>query len=159
MNEKQNNFSLPEDYFNTSAKSIVNKIEWQEEHKEFPNLLEHRNNTVFGIPENYFEENGNDLNTLLLKKEAKIVSLFSRRNLYAVAALMVIALGFWIYGSYVKTSVTTLEDCNTLACIDKKDLLKSNIELLDNDDLYDMANLEKLEQELNTNETDTEDFE
>src|SRR5690606_11434608 len=116
MIEEQNNFSLPEDYFDNASKSIFNKIEWQEEHKEYPNLLKHRSFEVFGVPENYFDGSERKLEMLTyekltslnrrnpfsvpanyfeenetrlftsLKKEAKIISLFSRRNLYAAAA-------------------------------------------------------------------------
>lgn len=192
MSEKQNNFGVPDGYFEKSSQSIFNKIEWQEEHKEYPKLLKYRNIGVFGVPENYFDQSEHKLEMLAyeklasfnkqnsfsvpenyfeenkthisaaLKQEAKVISLFSRRNMYAIAALLVLALGFWIYASYVKTSVNTLEDCNTLACIDKGDLLKSNTEMLDNDDLYDMADLSELEQRLNSTQQEdntNEDFE
>lgn len=159
---KQNHFNVPENYFQKSALSIFNKIEWQEEHQEFPNLLKHKNSTVFGLPENYFEENEARLNTLLEPK-TKVISLFSHKMWYAAAATLVIALGFWAYDSYFSPA-QKIEDCKTLACVDQNDLLKSNIDMLDYDDLYNMVDLSKLEQSLDStleedSDINNEDFE
>lgn len=55
FNEEPNNFGLPGDYFQRSAGSIMNKIEWMEEHKEFKRLSELKKETGFTIPENYFD--------------------------------------------------------------------------------------------------------
>lgn len=55
FNEYPNNFGLPGDYFQKSAASILNKIEWMEEHKEFKRLLEIKKETGFVVPENYFD--------------------------------------------------------------------------------------------------------
>lgn len=55
FNEEPNNFGLPGDYFQKSAASILNKIEWMEEHKEFKRLLEIKKETGFVVPENYFD--------------------------------------------------------------------------------------------------------
>jgi len=187
MSEKENNFKLPEDYFHTSSKSIFNKIKWQEEHKAFPSLLKYRNVEVFGLPENYFETSENKLEILaytkiasiqkqnsfslpgnyfeenkeclfsLLKRDAKIISMFSLKMWYTAAAVLLIAFGFWFYGIYFR--VPEPQDCNTLACIEKTDLLKTKtLESLDNEDLYDMVDLQKLEQNLNTTSTN-EDIE
>ncbi|MBL7931269.1 MAG: hypothetical protein JNL60_05190, partial [Bacteroidia bacterium] len=48
-------FHLPGDYFEKSAQSIVNKIEWEEEHKPYPQLLKWRNKHGFCLPDGYFK--------------------------------------------------------------------------------------------------------
>jgi hypothetical protein len=50
-----NNFGLPEDYFKKSAGSIMNKIEWLEEHKAYPNLTGLKKESGFVVPALYFE--------------------------------------------------------------------------------------------------------
>lgn len=50
------NFNLPQNYFNNSAQSIINKIECLEELKEFK-ILSTKVKTGFIFPQNYFERN------------------------------------------------------------------------------------------------------
>lgn len=218
LNDSQNNFGLPEDYFKKSAGNILNKIEWVEEHKQYaklselkketgfvvpetyfentesklellayPSLSKLDKNSGFIVPENYFEErevaelstvinDGDELShterlktirkqnpfsvnenyfeisaqkiTTALAKEAKVINLFGRKTMYsAVAAVMAIVLGLWIYNQYFKT--VEAQDCGTLACVDKNDLVKAkNFENIDNEELYQLVDTKKLEQNL-----------
>ncbi len=219
QNEQPNNFGLPDGYFDRSAASIVNKIEWVEEHKEFkhlsslkketgfsvpenyfdkleedlelmayPNLLSRKKDPGFSVPQNYFEEaEVNELGKVLLtaeneissldklnaikkensfsvdenyfsdsekriisalNNEAKVINLFKPKVMFsAVAAVLTLVLGLWIYNQYFKT--VTSKDCGSLACLDKKDLLKGkSLESLDNDELYELVNTKKLEEKL-----------
>lgn len=49
-------FDLPKDYFNDFSASVLNKIEWIKEHKEFPLLEKMKGKHGFVVPENYFEK-------------------------------------------------------------------------------------------------------
>ena len=55
LNDSPNDFGLPGGYFQRSAGSILNKIEWIEEHKEYPRLSELKKEPGFAVPQNYFE--------------------------------------------------------------------------------------------------------
>lgn len=55
-NNENLKFGLPKGYFQKSTSSILNKIEWIDEHKEFPNLIKVKNKTGFIVPENYFSK-------------------------------------------------------------------------------------------------------
>lgn len=230
-NNEQAKFGLPDGYFQKSASNIFNKIEWQEEHNQFPTLLGYKKksgfivpenyfskkeskfellefeklnslkkNNPFKVPENYFDEDVlklvtlsqvevsselNEYKTLAsLKKQnsfivpnnyfveneeklkgfitesstslsmtdkrqnkTKVISLFSPKMWYSVAALLVIAVGLWMYNSYYKT--TELKDCGTLACVDKIDLVKAkHLESIETEDLYKLVNTKKLEDNL-----------
>ncbi|MDX2174619.1 MAG: hypothetical protein SFY56_16055 [Bacteroidota bacterium] len=226
-NNEQTKFGLPEGYFQKSASSIFNKIEWQEEHKEFVNLLNHKNKTGFIIPENYFSKTESKLELLEFEKlgslgknnpfkvpenyfdedvlklvtlgevevdselneykilaslkkqncfavpenyfetvakrtvtlsgaevasnnsatKTKVINLFSPKMWYSVAALLVIAVGLWMYNSYYKTA--ELKDCGTLACVDKIDLVKAkHLENIETEELYKLVNTKKLEDNL-----------
>jgi hypothetical protein len=61
LNNEPNEFGLPGNYFERSAGSIINKIEWLDEHKEFPRLAELKNKQGFIVPANYFETCENKL--------------------------------------------------------------------------------------------------
>jgi len=234
FNNEQSKFGLPEGYFQKSTINIFNKIEWQEEHKNYVRLLLHKNNhdkyrDGFVVPENYFEEawisishtfknneenelkefvtlashkknnpfivpqnyfeeaevketakslifyeneliefyklsytkkqnsfivnesyfseNEEKLKSLLITKPIKVINLFNAKMWYSVAALLVIALGLWMYNSYYK--IAPIEDCGTLACIEKRDLVKAkHLENIENEELYKLVNTKKLEENL-----------
>lgn len=60
-NEQAGNFGLPEGYFQKSVGSIMNKIEWQEEHKVLPRLTQLKNENGFLVPEDYFSQKEQEL--------------------------------------------------------------------------------------------------
>ena len=67
FNSEPGNFGLPGGYFQKSATSIFNKIEWQEEHKDFPKLteLKHQNtNYGFNVPVEYFAKSAEHFENL-----------------------------------------------------------------------------------------------
>lgn len=215
-------FGLPDGYFRESARSIVDKIEWHDEHKDFsvllnvrrsdvfavpsdyflqnesvleltvyPVLNSIRDKTVFAVPENYFEgaeefelarvlKGDNDersgfemldaikresgftvppayfsrnetvLTDSLTRKQGRIVSLFPIKLRYAVAALLVIALGLWIYNLYFV--LDPAKDCGTIACLEKQDLVKSkSLESFDDEELYELVDPAALEKKLQDN--------
>ncbi len=56
LSREPGKFGMPEGYFQKSANSIVQKIEWLEEHKAYPNLSALKKQSGFVIPNNYFNE-------------------------------------------------------------------------------------------------------
>lgn len=215
------NFGLPGDYFQKSARSIFNKIEWEDEHKAYPGLLSLRGKHGFLVPVHYFEHGEEKLeflnyptlasvskqnsfsvpegyfegaemkeflnvmtdqsdelaglavlsaiekknsfvvsddyfavNEKLLttylqsNKSARLFDLFFSRASYVAAALFVMSLGLWLYSMYVRP-VNQMQDCGTMACVDKADLVKArNLENLDSDELYELVNPGDLEKTL-----------
>lgn len=223
-NSESNQFGLPNGYFQKSAGNILNKIDWEEEHKTFPRLLSLKKHHGFSVPENYFRINEGKLelspfatlktitksnqfsvpehyfdecelnelakiitieqeeippfsNLNAIKKQnnfkvdasyfantekkiqkqlsagkvsGKIINLFSLKIFYAIAALLVVALGLWTYNSFYK--IADVKDCGTLACVDKSEILKEkNFESIEDEDLYDVVDSKKLEQNLEQN--------
>lgn len=134
-----NGFSVPQNYFSQKENGI--------ERLQHPILGMLNKDTCFSVPENYFEKKQTQLISLIGKtKQTRVISLFKKRSYLAVAALFVISLGFWIYTSYAPS--TAVEDCGTLACIEKEDLVKSiNLENFENEDLYELLNTSDLEME------------
>ncbi|PBQ31265.1 hypothetical protein CNR22_05630 [Sphingobacteriaceae bacterium] len=86
FNDLPGNFGLPEGYFQKSAGSIMNKIEWQEEHKKFPRLSALKNVNAFAVPENYFSENEHQLELMdypALKKLERVNAFSVPQNYFA----------------------------------------------------------------------------
>jgi hypothetical protein len=160
--ERLNAFNVPDNYF--VEKTFVIKAALNSEEQELSEMpilknLSKQNN--FDLPESYFEENKIEIKNLLVKnKSAKIIPLSFSRMVMAAAAILIISLGLWVYKTYYQTVV--VEDCGTLACIEKRELLKSKqLENLDNDELYELVNAKNLEKDLQkkhdhpTNKKDT----
>lgn len=219
-NERPGNFGLPEGYFQKSAGSIMNKIEWQEEHKDFPRLTELKTDngfltpenyftvneknlelinypilnklksqnafsipsnyfeefeiaelakvivdsetqfaklealkkeSSFKLPENYFEKSSKSISSKIkIRKEAKVISLFTKRIRFAAAAIFVIVTGVWLYNFYFP-AITPI-DCGTIACLDKQDIVKSkSIESLEDEQLYELVDPSALKKKLDSN--------
>ncbi len=145
--DKTNTFKTPAHYFEKSDFSYL--LNEENELGSFEKLrsLEKKNN--FKVEENYFANTEEKITAALLneKKEVKVIKLFSSKIWYAAAAVLTITLGLWIYNQYYK--VEQLQDCGTLACVDKFDLVKTkNLEALDNDELYELVDTKKLEEKL-----------
>ncbi len=145
---KQFPFKMPDGYMETiAAKELARMSD-----KELQPDLGTKQNT-FAVTENYFSESADRLHRQLAvkKRPARVIS-FVRRAWVAAAALLVMALGFWIYTVSIKP--VEVKDCGTIACVDKNDLLKSkNLENLDSEELLELVNSQKLEEKLNTGST------
>ena|SRR6218665_3123818 len=212
-------FGLPEGYFQQSARSVLNRVEWLEEHKvyarlgslerkppfgvpagyfagaeqrmellDFPNLAALKKHYPFAVPADYFEElevmslskamdgeepdlsalpkpspfrvqdtyfieNSARLEQMLGKQpeKSRVIRLFGARTVrFAAAALLLLALGTWLYTTYRPArAVLPDEDCATIACLDRQELLKSKtLENLETDELYDLVNSKELEKKL-----------
>lgn len=99
---------------------------------------------VFAVPDAYFEQSAEGLKP----REARVIGLWTRRISYSIAALLVLALGIWLFQS-LSVAKAGKEDCGTLACIDKKDILESNdLQSVDEEHLYDLVNVKTLEKKL-----------
>lgn len=80
LNSSQSDFGLPGGYFQRSALAIANKIEWQEEHRQFPLLLKNKGADGFSAPAGYFNRSEARLELLDLEH----LSAVSRQNSFAV---------------------------------------------------------------------------
>ena len=143
-------FTVPENYFAELNGRILNAVEVAEEIKGYETLSGISKQNVFAIPEKYFELL--TINT----KEAKVVSIFDSIkkpfNLAIAAAVaLIVSLGILFYDQNTKVSADA--DCNTLACLSKKEILNSNymqavseeniIEMIDVRALSDSLSLKK----------------
>lgn len=143
---KSEGFVCPENYFTEQADAITAQV-----HESVLNRLAKEQN--FAVPSAYFDKNGALLTKRLLVPESGRVVLLNRyRYAVAAAAVLVISLGWWFNKHDNRPSND--DGCGTLACIEKRELLKSKqIENLDDDDLLELVNPDQLQKNLNSTKT------
>ena len=79
-------------------------------------------------------QRSDDRYTGAVKKEGKMIALFSVRRSLAAAAVLIIIAGAWILGQRVDSPDEV--DCNTIACLEERDLIYSRaLENLSEDEL------------------------
>lgn len=161
-NIKSTGFTPPDNYFQDLEASLSNKIETLE-------LSESIKNVGFKMPEGYLDmAEYTILNTISNKKETKVISLFSKRNIRflssSIAATIVLFISIFLFNreeplptfvtleneaieDYILTEVTTYDMANLLnkdqlneAIYIDSSLNEENIEdyLLNNLDIEDL---------------------
>lgn len=140
---KQNNFAVPTDYFEGLSLQELNQSDYQR-----LNTLERKNN--FALPPDYFVTKEAELKNLLqTNKPVKVISLLRRSVTYMAAAVLLVVISMWVYSAYFKPA--DVKDCGSIACVDRNDLLKTKtLEVLDNEELYELVNPAELEKNLET---------
>ena len=125
---KENQFSVPEFYFEHLELKLFEKhfTEQENELEYFITLNNIPKQNCFVIDENYFARNENDLFTLLEEKQhVRIIDFVFSKEWLAAAAILVVSVGFGIYGYFFSTPEN--KDCGTMACVDKSELLKTRV--------------------------------
>jgi hypothetical protein len=161
--DRQNGFVTPELYFETSAEAIKTKIEIAEELKAYPVLYSITKENSFAAPQNYFEGLSHRLREEMApaREESTVVKVlhlvFNKKTVYAIAATVVISLGIFFYAEGIpyrdnSGEETVSGDCNTLACLQKNDIVKGDyLMTLDEDALMEVVNVDKLSKGLQEN--------
>lgn len=83
--EKKNTFVVPDNYFETLTKRIVNKIELQEEMQMFEALSKIEKKNIFDLPSTYFNKNEQDVVSEL--EEYKLLSKIPKTEFKNLSAI------------------------------------------------------------------------
>lgn len=151
---KQNSFDVPAEYFAQNKLHIISSLEVKDELSAYPKLNTIEKVNPFITSENYFETSkqttiGKNTN----EGGAKIISMYRKPLWFAAAAVLTITIGLWLYDSFVKEQMM-IDDCTTLACLEKKEVIKYKLDNFDTEEIMDAAvDLDKLEKSLNKKES------
>jgi hypothetical protein len=125
---KEISFITPHLYFDTLSEKITNLICTEKEKEAYTLLYSHKKENIFETPQNYFEE-------FKVETETKVAPLYQRFKLsYKVAAAITLLVGLSVLFYTQQSKPTLINDCNTFACLDKKDILNSGYVLRASDD-------------------------
>jgi hypothetical protein len=145
---------LPDTYFESLNKKVADKIELENELKEFSALS--------AIPK---KNNFKTASTFAASKTTKetiqppktifkqlVVSMY--KPPVAIAAGLILTLGFSAFWYYNQQETKQLKgDCMTLACLEKNEILNDkNISDFDEENIYEMVDVDALDQQLSANE-------
>lgn len=157
---------LPADYFEEMDKKVMEKIELTSELKEFSVLssIEKKNN--FRLVPDYFENSTDDVKEKIHASNQRIPNVFQTifEQLFAIlfkpkmafALSFILIVGFTAVW-YFNRNDSSLETgaCKTLACLEKNELLnENNIRDFDDENLYEMVDMEMLDKKISGVDTD-----
>ncbi len=153
----QPNLSFPIDseYIESFKNKLVSKIEFTEELSEFVILNSIIKQNLYICPNNYFENLSNEIKENIHKPSISVFgNLFHfifNKKLALSFSVIIIALLSWLL--YPKNITETINDsnCKTLACLEKQEILNNTkaISSFDEDQLIELVNLKKLDNQLN----------
>jgi len=152
---KPANMPLPAGYFETLNKKLMDKLEMESELKEFSVLssIEKKNN--FKVVPDYFESKTDSYEEKIHseKNQRGIVrQLFATiiKPQMAIAASLVLIIGISAIWYFNRKDTTILNsDCQTLACLEKNEILnEKNIQDFDDESLYEMVDVEMLDKQM-----------
>lgn len=153
--KKENSFVVPNNYFATASLNVKNKIELIEELKSYPAINSIDKSNPFIVPDVYFNSFADSTMESLQGQSVnvaygRVISLvFNKKTAYTIAAMLVISLGLYFFNSKTVAADT---GCNTLACLDKNEIIKANqINTLDDEALMEIVNSDELQKNLNKN--------
>ena len=153
--------TLPEEYQNSLTERIVNKVELQEELKEFATLYSLTKQNAFEIRADYFDSLADTIKERIAGKNNTRVSLIEKFIFSIINPKFVISFGIVVITGiatvfYFKNKNTsgTDGDCKTLACLEKKEMLNEHtIREMDDDNLYDMVDVDMLDEQISKGKT------
>lgn len=126
-------FDVPEDYFSGFENKILKKIELESELEEFKVLSSIQKTNSFDVPAGYFDASLECLNNLRISLASKKTFftrlqeiLFKPRFSFSYILIFLVGLSFYYYFSENKKEQNT---CETLACIDKDEILNYALDL------------------------------
>lgn len=126
-------FDVPEGYFYGFENKILKKIELESELEEFKVLSSIQKINSFDVPAGYFDASLEYLNNLRISLANKKTFftrlqeiLFNPKFSFSYILIFLVGLSFYYYFSENKKEQNT---CETLACIDKDEILNYALDL------------------------------
>lgn len=153
--------NLTEDYLTSLSEKIKSKVELNEELKSYSTLyyLEKQNN--FEIQADYFDTVADRIKQRIHSSEENRIAVLEKVFLFFLKPKFGLAFGIAVITGlsivfYINNKNTTITDgdCKTLACLEKREMLNEHtIREMDEDNLYDMVDVDKLDKQISGAET------
>ncbi|MFY9310299.1 MAG: hypothetical protein WAQ28_14730 [Bacteroidia bacterium] len=150
----------PADYFETLHKNIANKMEYSAELGEFAILSSLQKKNNFTVAPSYFEkteqtvkETGNTAGRPKGLLRQLGTGVFQPKIAIAASLALIVGMAAFFYLKKTDSALQT-GDCKTLACLEKYELLnEKNINDFDDENLYEMVDVEELDKNVSVDNT------
>ncbi len=142
------------EYAHSLNQSINQKIELANELKDYQTLYHLDKTNPFVVTEDYFETVGMRMKDKIYSSHDKSVSvfdiiaefIFNKKMAFAFTVIAIIGLSIYLYQS---TKPIPISHCETLACLEKLEIINhSSFSNLDDDQLIEMVNIKTLNKQL-----------
>lgn len=152
---------MPEEgYFERSALQLLHQAELAEELAAYQTLQALGKQHGFVVSPAYFDNVAGEVRDRILAQDTQRATVFSRiadvlfRPRFALSFSVALLLTFslWMYNRHDAVLPASADnDCKTLACLGKSDLLNDKVvHSLDEDNLFDIVDIKMLDKELST---------
>ena len=145
---------LEAEYMVSFNESFDHKVELADELKVYQTLYHLDKNNPFSISEDYFETVGVRVKEKIYSSHKQSVSvfdtiaefIFGKKMAFAFTAMILVGLSIFFYQSVKPFPIS---HCETLACLDKQEIVNhSSFSNLDDDQLIEMVNIKTLNKQL-----------
>lgn len=150
---------LEDGYFDTVSDKILKQIEQRVELKNYSALAEIKKEKTFTVAPNYFETIADRVKERYHASQERQISTFEQvlnlffkpRIVVVYSIILIIGVGAFLYFNREDTSAV---DCKTLACLERQELLNERtIQNLDDENLYDLVDVEELDKQLSATDS------
>ncbi|MBA3706260.1 MAG: hypothetical protein H0W84_10300 [Bacteroidetes bacterium] len=142
------------EYFDALSNKILKQIELSDELKSYSMLSEIKKEKIFSANPEYFETIADRVKERYHSNQKasvfeQLLNLILKPKIaFAYSFVLIVGLGMYLFFSKSNT-ITETGDCKTLACLEKRELLNDHtMQSLDDDNLYDLVDVEELDKQL-----------
>jgi len=145
---------LEAEYVVSFKESLDHKIELADELKTYHTLYHLDKTNPFVVSEDYFETVGVHVKEKIYSSHKQSVSvfdtitefIFGKKTAFAFTAIAIVGLSIYVYQS---TKPLPISHCETLACLEKQEIVNHpSFSNLDDDQLIEMVNVKTLDKQL-----------
>lgn len=153
--------SLPDGYFENLDKKVADKMEFENELKGLPILSSIEKKNSFKLVPDYFENSTDEIKEKIYATDTNsenvfrqiVITLFKPQMAIAASLILIVGISTILYFNR-KDSALQIGDCKTLACLEKNELLnENNINDFDDENLYDMVDVEILDKQMSDSDS------
>ncbi len=161
--KKQPIASLSAEYVNEFEINLRGKIDLVDELKDFKVLYSLNKTNLFCVPASYFDELPLQIKDRIHSTHSNKISLidtildfvFGKKMALAFSVILVVGLSVFFYQK--AGIIDNANDCKTLACLEKNELLNDNsVSGLNDEQIIDLVNINTLQLQLQSNEVDVD---
>lgn len=152
------NLSFPFDseYHESFRNKLITKIESAEELTAFKILNSLNKQNFYVCPNDYFENLASDIKEKIHQPKISIFGnifhfIFNKKMALSFSVIIIAFLSWLLYPKNITESINE-GNCKTLACLEKQEILNNAkaISSLDEDQLIELVNIKKLDNQLNS---------
>jgi hypothetical protein len=145
---------LEAEYIHSLNLSLDHKIELADELKTYQTLYHLNKTNPFAVTEDYFETIASRVKEKIYSSHKQTISIFDtftefifgKKTAFAFTAIILIGLSIYLYQS---TKPLPISHCETLACLEKQEIVNHpSFSNLDDDQLIEMVNVKTLDKQL-----------